>query len=304
MSTTAACEIVRGAEIGTWFGIGGRARRFARARSVEDVRALLAIDPELLVLGEGANLLVDDEGVDELVVSLRAGELSQHEFDARTGMVRVGAGAHLFELVNASVRAGMGGLENLAGIPATIGGALAMNAGGAFGEIGSLVERVFALSRDGKEQVIERAQCGFGYRASALRGFVITGAELRLTPGDPRTLAQRLKEVTQYKLSSQPMRAHSAGCCFKNPTLGVSIEGIGVLGQRVSAGLLIDRSGLKGTHVGGAMVSEQHANFIVVDKSVATARDVITLMERVEEGVRRAFGVGLEREVVVWSRYR
>jgi UDP-N-acetylmuramate dehydrogenase len=302
MPATLDIPIQRRVPIKTWFEIGGCADRFALARSASELRALLAIDPALRILGDGANLLVDDEGVDDLVVSLASPAFSAISMNTTTGVVTAGAGTHLFKLINEAVAAGLGGLEVLAGVPATLGGAVVMNAGGAYGEIASCVRRVFALARDGREVVLERRDIAFSYRHSGLNDLIITSVELQLTPSDPAPLAARKKQINDAKAASQPLAANSAGCCFKNPTLRESIPGIGNAGQRVPAGLLIDRAGLKGTRVGGAEVSHRHANFIVVDKQHANARDVITLMDAVAAGVQRAFGVELHSEVVVWHR--
>jgi UDP-N-acetylmuramate dehydrogenase len=176
-----------------------------------------------------------------------------------------------------------------------------MNAGGAFGEIGNAVVRVHALDRQGRDLVLERSEIGFGYRYSGLNHLIITGVELRLTPGDPVALRTRLKDVMAYKKSTQPMAEKSAGCVFKNPTLDRDLAGVAHAGQRVSAGMLIDRAGLKGLRVGGAAVSEGHANFIVT-RPDAVARDVIRLMEEVQKRVREHFGVALTPEVAVWRR--
>ncbi len=305
--TSGAMElsVQRNVPIPTWFGIGGGADRFAVAGSVGDLRRCLEIDPGLRVLGEGANLLVDDEGVGELVVSMKGGGLKDVEWDEASGVVRAGAGADLAQLVTQSVRRGLRGIEGLGGIPATLGGAIIMNAGGAFGEIGGAVSKVFALTRDGREIEVGRGDAGFGYRRSELHDLLVTGAELRLTHDDAGTLRERLKEVMAYKKKSQPMAEKSAGCCFKNPTPAADLRDasgeIARAGQRVSAGLLIDRAGLKGLRVGGASVSERHANFLVTTPD-ARARDVIALMDEVVRRVRERFGVTLEPEVVVWRR--
>jgi UDP-N-acetylmuramate dehydrogenase len=206
-------------------------------------------------------------------------------------------------LMNTTIRAGLGGLEVLAGVPATLGGAIVMNAGGAFGQIADVVERIYALDRAGRDITLERRDIAFSYRHSGLNHLIITAADLRLTRGEVSSLESRKKEINDYKSRVQPMSANSAGCCFKNPTLHEAIEGVGDAGKRVSAGLLIDRAGLKGLRHGTARVSDVHGNFLVVDdKSVGKARDVIGLMDVVAQRVLDRFGVRLEREVVVWSR--
>ncbi len=149
--------------------------------------------------------------------------------------------------------------------------------------------------------VLERSQIDFSYRHSGLTGLIITSVELLLPPGNPAMLRGRLKDVMAYKKSSQPMAENSAGCCFKNPTLSADLKDIGAAGQRVSAGLLIDRAGCKGMRVGGAMVSPRHGNFVVTGPG-AKARDVIELMELMVKRVRDAFGVTIEPEVVIWRR--
>ncbi|HYE62283.1 MAG TPA: UDP-N-acetylmuramate dehydrogenase [Phycisphaerales bacterium] len=295
------------APIPTWFGIGGGAERFCVPRSVEELRRCVEIDPRLRVLGDGANLLVDDDGVSELVVELAATGFTKIEMDVKTGRVYAGAGADLAKLVTESVRQGLSGLEGLGGIPATVGGAVMMNAGGAFGEIGPSIVRVFAVDRVGRERVLENGRdVRFTYRHSGLQGLIITGAELMLPPGDAAALRTKLKDVMAYKKTSQPMAENSAGCCFKNPTLGEDVKELGEVGakgRRVSAGLLIDRAGCKGMRVGGASVSMRHGNFVVTDAG-AKARDVIELMGQMVARVRDAFGVTIEPEVVVWSRHQ
>lgn len=291
----------------TWFGVGGGTTRFASPTTIAQLATLLAIDPNLKVLGDGANLLIDDAGIDDLVVRLSGAEFSQVTSDPKTGVLHAGAGVHLFALINRTVKEGLAGLETLAGIPATLGGAIVMNAGGAFGQIADVIERVHALDRRGNTVTLEKRVIDFSYRKSGLNHLIITGADLKLTPSDPAQLAKRKQEINDYKLRTQPMSANSAGCCFKNPTLPHDIihngEPLGKKGTRVSAGMLIDRAGLKGLTHNTAKVSEQHANFLVTpDKNSGKARDIIELMGIVESRVRNAFGVTLEREVVVWQK--
>lgn len=292
------------APIPTWFGVGGGADRLARPQTPEQVRECLELDAAARVLGDGANLLVCDAGVAELVIDLKNPGFKGWEIHEGSGMVRAGAGADLAKLIGECVRRGLGGLEALAGVPATLGGAVLMNAGGAFGEIGQFVTAVHGMDRRGRLVTLAREAIDFGYRRSGLGGLVILGVDLRLRHDDRAALRQRHIEVMEYKRGSQPLRANSAGCCFKNPTLAHEVRElgeVGAVGARVSAGMLIDRAGLKGLRVGGAVVSERHANFLVPEAG-ATAGDVIGLMREVERRVRERFGVVLEREVVVWER--
>lgn len=300
---TSKVEITPMQPLATWFGVGGGAARYARPTTAEQLAECVALDPALRVIGDGANLLVDDDGVPDLVVSLTQGDFVRVQREQGSDVVRVGAGVNLPKLILECVRDGLGGLEGLGGIPATVGGAVVMNAGGAFGQIADCVHSVHAVDRLGRRVRLHRGDIAFGYRTSGLNDLIITCVDLRLTPGDAGPLRERLKEVMEYKKRSQPMADRSAGCVFKNPTLTSDLEGIGAAGQRVSAGMLIDRAGLKGLRVGGASVSERHANFIVTDPGTAKARDVIELMTLVARRVHEAMGVRLHREVVVWSRH-
>jgi UDP-N-acetylmuramate dehydrogenase len=301
------------AEIPTWFGIGGRADRLARPVTLDDLRRCLDLDADLLVLGDGANLLVDDPGVSQLVVALTSPAFTSVAWHDH-GRVTAGAGASLPKLITESVRRGLTGLEGLGGIPATLGGAAVMNAGGSFGQIADAVSRVHGLDRSGRSVTLERPDIAFSYRHSGLNHLLVTSVELALHPADPKPLRERLKEVMAYKSGTQPMSAKCAGCCYKNPIvprdladrligtapeLSPSANSNGTI--RLSAGLILDRAGCKGLSLGGATISDHHANFFYV-RPGARARDVIQLMELAEKKVLDAFGIRLEREVVVWTR--
>ncbi len=292
------------APIETWFGVGGRAKTLARPRTTAELISVLRVfaGERVRVLGDGANLLVHDAGVDGLVLCLRAmGEVDFNGYDPassperpRRVLVTVGAGARLPRLIVDTVRDGFEGLEVLGGIPASVGGAVVMNAGGAFGEIADLVETVQAVTLTGELLTIPHDELDFGYRRSALDHLIVTSVDLHLEhQPDPKRarVRQRLKDVMAYKKTSQPMAERSAGCVFKNPTID---------GVRTSAGMLIDRAGCKGMRVGGASVSQKHANFVVVGEG-ASAEDVIELMRRVRERVRESTGAELQPEVVIWG---
>jgi UDP-N-acetylmuramate dehydrogenase len=205
------------------------------------------------------------------------------------------------KLVLATSKAGLSGLEGVAGVPASVGGAVRMNAGGAYGEVGASVRRVRVMYADGETAWLGRESMRFSYRRAEVGAPLILAVEFALQRGEPAELVRRVKEVFAYKKASQPMGENSAGCAFKNPKGEVpdAVRGWG-------AGQLIDRAGLKGMRVGCASVSEVHANFIAVDKTAGReggrADDVAVLLERVAEAVERRFGVVLERELVVWGR--
>ena len=290
------CPVERDVPLGplTWYGVGGTAQAVAHPQDAQQLSRLVKLcaanDVPLRVLGKGANLLVCEGRVEGVVVRLDG--MRDVRIDAGSGQVSAGGGADLEKLITATVREGLAGLEALAGIPATIGGALRMNAGGAFGSIGPLVEEVTAIEPDGQIATLGRPQLEFAYRRSNLGERIVAEARFALRPVDDRAaLREQLKKVMKYKKESQPMAASSAGCAFKNPPKEMSEKG---------AGRLIDEAGLKGLRIGGAEVSHVHANFIVLHPG-GRATDVLAVMSHVQRHVAERLGIELEREVVVWG---
>jgi len=296
-------EVSLDAPIGTmtWYGIGGRADVLIKPRAIDALATLVKrckrTRTPLRVLGSGANLLVADEGVDGIVISLDNAPFREITFVEEGGdevVLTAGAGADMARTLMETVRRGYEGLQQMAGIPASIGGAIRMNAGGAFGAIGDAVRSVRCLSRTGDEVVYQRSQIEFGYRTSNVPDPVILSASFTLHPADPIGLRERVKDIFVFKKSTQPLAEHSAGCSFRNP-YDPEVE------KTVSAGKLIDEAGLKGATIGGATVSPQHANFITVTPG-AKAEHVIKLMEVIRQRVRDVHGIELENEVVIWRR--
>ena len=206
----------------TTFGIGGPAELLARPGDRARLAALLAAAAAeglpVRILGAGSNVLAADEGVRGLVVVLTGREFARLE--TLPGGARCGAGLRLPRLVRESAAAGLSGLEGLAGIPATVGGALRTNAGGGYGCIGDAVEEIEALDLSGREVRVGREAAGFGYRTSNLGGLVLTGCRLNLTPADPEAVRRRTREVLDEKRRTQPLDLPSAGCVFRNPPGG------------------------------------------------------------------------------------
>lgn len=274
----------------TWYGVGGRARVLAHPSSLQQLSALAQrcheADVPVRVLGAGANLLVSDEGVDAVVVRLDDRCWKQMRIEGN--LVTVGAGFDLSKLVLDTARAGLSGLECLAGIPATVGGAIRMNAGGAYGDVGRSVRRVQVMDGAGQVYFRDRDDLVFSYRKTNIVAPFILEAELELTVEEPEVVMKRVKEIFLYKKSTQPLGDHSAGCAFRNPAEG-------------SAGQYIDRAGLKGFRIGGAEVSRIHANFIVAVDRSCTAADILAVIDHVQKTVQEDFGVTLEREVMIWK---
>jgi UDP-N-acetylmuramate dehydrogenase len=240
----------------------------------------------MYVLGFGSNLLVSDEGVRGAVIKLEGEEFGRTQFEGPK--VTAWAGAELSKLVLVDcVEKGLSGLEGLTGIPGSLGGAIRMNAGGRFGDIGATVESVTLLDVHGNVHEKKKPELSFDYRSVNIRAKFILSAQLKLTPADPERIMRTVKEGWIYKKNSQPLNTRNCGCVFKNP-------------PGAAAGALIDRAGLKGTQVGGAVVSEKHANFIVA-KDGCTSRDVMQLVETIKQKVREQFNVELELEIEVWQ---
>ena len=295
-------EVELDAPIGsmTWYGVGGRADVLLRPRTIEALSTLVKrcrrSQTPLRILGRGANLLVADEGVDGVVVKLDHDLFRTTEYEERHGDVflKAMAGADTAKTIMDCARRGLEGLSQMAGIPSSIGGAVRMNAGGAYGCIGDSVYTVLCMKKSGTLITYREDDLVFDYRSTNIPDPIILGATFRLHQTDPIALRKRVMEIFEYKKSTQPLAEHSAGCAFRNP-FDPEIE------ERVSAGRLIDEADLKGERIGGAVVSPRHANFITVEAG-ATATDVMRLIDLIRSRVFDNSGIELETEVVIWKR--
>ncbi len=273
----------------TWYRLGGPADYFIRPRTVEDLQEVIRRCGEshirLYVMGFGSNLLVGDGGVRGAVIKLEGEQFGLTELEGER--ITAWAGAELSKLVLDCVEKGLSGLEVLTGIPGSVGGAVRMNAGGQFGDIGATVESVTLMDNQGTLFEKGKPELIFDYRSVNIRVPFVINARLALTPGDPEKIMRAVKESWIYKKNSQPLNTRNCGCVFKNP-------------PGASAGALIDRAGLKGLQIGGAVVSEKHANFIVAQDG-CSSRDVMRLIEAVQQRVREQFEVELEPEIEIWE---
>jgi UDP-N-acetylmuramate dehydrogenase len=290
----------------TYFGVGGPARWMVRPRSTEELAGVVdrcrQEGVRVYVLGLGANLLVSDEGVDGVVIRLcepafksvswrvndECASTGNHSQDSAT--IAVGAGMNMARLALDAVLHGLTGLECMAGIPGSLGGIIRMNAGGRFGQIADVVRGVTVLEPNGTLRQLTHGEVGFSYRHTELSGCIVLDATLGLRQECAGAVRRRYDEIWEYKRASQPLADCSAGCVFKNPAGG-------------SAGRLIDQAGLKGYAIGGAFVSQQHANFIVAREGAA-ARDVLALIGHIRRVVAERFGTELELEVEIWGQCR
>lgn len=272
----------------TWFQLGGPAEFFAEPRNKDELITLVQRCNEegvpIRVLGRGSNILVRDEGVPGVVVHLSASDF--HEIKVDDCTIAAGGGTRLGRIVTTAVHEGLAGLETLVAIPGTLGGALHGNAGTRSGDIGQWTEQATVITQTGEVLQQEREDIDFSYRRSSLDELVILEAKLQLERDDPIGLAKQLQKHWIVRKATQPMGHQCAGCVFRNP-------------QGENAGELIEEAGLKGTRIGGAVVNERHANFIVAEHE-CTSQDVLRLVELVRSQVQQRLGIELEQELEVW----
>jgi UDP-N-acetylmuramate dehydrogenase len=273
----------------TWYGLGGPADFFIRPQSVEQLKdvALRCNENQIpiYVLGFGSNLLISDEGLRAAVIKLDSDQFQKVEFDGC--QVTAWAGADLSQLVLTCVEKGLSGIEALTGIPGSVGGAVRMNAGGNFGDIGAAVQTVTLMDNKGAVFEKSKPELMFDYRGTNITAKFILNAKMKLTEGDPEQIMRTVKEIWIHKKNNQPLNSKNSGCIFKNP-------------RGASAGALIDRAGLKGLQIGGAVVSEKHANFIIADKK-CKSRDVLRLIDAIKDRVKEQFDTELELEIEIWN---
>ena len=269
----------------TSLGIGGPADLFVWPRDLDDLQTVMALAQgvPLLIMGRGTNLLISDRGFQGVVLGLGPGFRGLNVHD---DVVSAEAGLGLQALLHFCAERGLGGIEFVAGIPGTVGGAIKTNAGTATQAIGDRVQGVEVVDRGGQLRPLNPPDLGFRYRGSSLPdGGVVYRVEFKLQESDPQRIRDRIEELMAHRRRTQPLSAPNAGCIFKNP-------------PGDSAGRLIEECGCKGLRVGGAVVSEKHANFIL-NLGGARFDDVVRLIDMVRERVYRSTGVALELEVEV-----
>lgn len=281
----------------TTLGLGGPADWFVEARSeAELLRACVAARRRGLavtVLGGGSNVLVSDEGVRGLVVRVKGGGARQLD----SGTVRAFAGMTMNGLVRWCIQRGLAGPESWAGTPGTVGGAVHGNAHFGDREVGEMVRGLRVADDAGRVESVraEAVRLGPGGVAFAGRGRVLLSADFGVQPGDPAVLRRRARASLAFRKRTQPLAVPSAGCAFRNPDPGGAALPPGV---PCAAGALLDRAGMKGIAIGGARVSEVHANFLTAGPG-ATAADVHRLLGVCQAAVKAAFGVKLVPELVL-----
>jgi UDP-N-acetylmuramate dehydrogenase len=271
-----------------WLGLGGVAEYLANPNSLEELRSLVdrarSLGMNMRVLGGGSNLLINDLGIPGLVIKLDAPAFCQIE--VVESQLIAGGGASLTHAIAQSVGAGLSGMESLVGIPGTIGGALHGNSGDRTAEIGPLVVDAVVLTRTGELKTRTQQELQFAYRDSSLTELAIIQARFGLEPDNREDLVRRFQREWIVKRAHQPTRDRRTACLFKDP-------------PGITAGELIEQSGLKGVTVHGAGLYDRDLNFVLASPG-ATSKDILQLIEMVREKVARQTGIELERALEVW----
>ena len=273
----------------TSFKIGGNADVYIKVNNLSKLSTILkecqASDVDYMILGNGSNLLVSDDGIRGVVIRLDGDFRKITLLDDTT--IFCGAGATLAYLCKFALNCGLSGLEFAWGIPGTVGGAVFMNAGAYDGEMKDVVHSVSHISPSGEIGRTEKDGLNFGYRTSVYRSnnMIITGVTLKLKKGNPDEIRAKMDDYMSRRSTKQPLEYPSAGSVFKRP-------------EGNFAGALIEQCGLKGKTCGGAQVSEKHAGFII-NKSNATAKDVRDLIGEIQKTVSDKTGYNLECELII-----
>lgn len=273
----------------TSFKIGGNADVYIKVNNLSKLSTILkecqASDVDYMILGNGSNLLVSDDGIRGVVIRLDGDFRKITLLDDTT--IFCGAGATLAYLCKFALNCGLSGLEFAWGIPGTVGGAVFMNAGAYDGEMKDVVHSVSHISPSGEIGRTEKENLNFGYRTSVYRSnnMIITGVTLKLKKGNPDEIRAKMDYYMSRRSTKQPLEYPSAGSVFKRP-------------EGNFAGALIEQCGLKGKTCGGAQVSEKHAGFII-NKSNATSKDVRDLIGEIQKTVSEKTGYSLECELII-----
>ncbi|MFY9402459.1 MAG: UDP-N-acetylmuramate dehydrogenase [Candidatus Omnitrophota bacterium] len=273
----------------TTFKIGGPAEYFCVPKDLSTLKRLIIQAKKnkvpYFIIGAGSNLLISDRGVKGLVILLNSAYFKK--IKVKREFIEAQAGASLSSIIKFALDRSLSGLEFLSGVPATLGGAIAMNAGCWGKEISGLVDEVRVMDSFGKVKRLKKKMIKFGYRRSGLKKYIILGARLKLSQDKKEKIRQNIKECLLKRYKAQGRVFYSAGSIFKNP-------------KGDYAARLIERCGLKGKESGGAIVSRKHANFIL-NKGNAKADDVLRLIKLIRAKVRKKFGVDLKPEIHILS---
>ena len=272
----------------TTFRVGGNADMYVSVKSVRELSSLIKLtretDTPFLVIGNGSNILVKDKGIRGLVIEIGSG---MSDFELKGNKIYAQAGVLISKLASLALNHSLSGMEEISGIPGTLGGGIYMNAGAYGGELKNIIKTVTYIDEYGEEKTVTADECEFGYRKSIFTngGKYIVSAVLELEEGDKTEISEKMADYAKRRREKQPLSLPSAGSTFKRP-------------EGYFAGALIQESGLKGYKSGGAMISDLHAGF-VVNYDNATSQDILDVIKHTQETVLDKFGVMLETEVKI-----
>lgn len=270
----------------TTFKVGGPADYYVKPEKISQIQEILAVAKEeevpVYIIGNGSNLLVGDKGYRGVIVQIYK---NMNEITVEDKIVTAQAGALLSTIAREAANRGLGGFEFASGIPGTIGGAVAMNAGAYGGEMKQVLKEATILTKGGEVKTLTVEELKLGYRKSVIidEDYIVLEAKMEFTPAKKEEIQEKMTQFAQARKEKQPLEYPSAGSTFKRP-------------EGYFAGKLIQDTGLRGFSCGGAQVSEKHCGF-VINKGDATAADIVELMKQVNEKVTAKFGVSLEPEV-------
>ena len=274
----------------TTFKIGGPAQIFIKIDNIEDLKKILLFanknNQQVTIIGNGSNLLVLDKGIKGITLNIRIEKIDIEKKDEKVKII-VGAGEKIRKLARICLQEQITGLEELSGIPGTIGGAIRMNAGAHGKEMKDIVKTVKCMDYQGNERTFTNEELEFSYRSSIFKKekYIITQIELSLQKGQKEDIKEKMEEYALYRKEKQPIEYPSAGSTFKR-------------GNDFITAKLIDEAGLKGYHIGDAEVSTKHGGF-VINKGNATAKDVLELIEHVKNKVYEKFNKKIELEIEI-----
>lgn len=291
----------------TSFRLGGNARYYVEVKTLDELKEALQFAKEkntdFYVLGGGSNVVVCDSGFLGVVIRMKINETC-----ANDNVLEIGAGVPLIKAINVAAAEELSGMESLAGIPGTVGGAVRGNAGAFGSEIGPLVKSVKVLDVEKMSEVIfNRADCEFGYRTSAFKNnknLIIISVQFELSFGESEAIKQKIQQTIAMRTSKGLHGVMSAGSFFMNPVVEnkqlldefEKENGAPSKNGKIPAGWIIEQAGLKGKKIGGAQMSEIHANYLI-NTGDATADDVMMLQSYVKQQIRDQFGIQMQEEV-------
>ena len=272
----------------TTFGVGGKARIFIIPKTSDDIIKIIQFakknNIKISFIGSGSNIVASDKGYNGIIISLKK---SFNKINFLNSEIHVEAGVMLNSMVKKAINKGYKGFESLVGVPGTVGGAIIMNAGAHGSEISELFISARTIDINGNLKIYDRNDISFSYRDSSFsKNEILLDAKFKLIKGSIDIINKKKKDVSIKRKTSQPLSYKSAGSIFKNPS------------NKIAAGYLIDKAGLKGLRIGDAEISQKHANFII-NHGKAKSSEILNLISIMQNKVKNEFNVKLELEVKI-----